>query len=377
MVKTYDVGSMPFLGDYDKFLRGLKLQNPLLELLQIDKDLDDKIYFENIVVQSLIDKYGAGLDITNYPQFRDMNKMFLEMVRGISKIDGGYRMSSSMSINKEQTVIPEVYAIRGRLKDLHEKVRRLIKVKLCVTGPYTLSTLFKRMETDLFEKIGSVLSQIVEDNLFKEKYGETVLLTIDEPVFGFLDDPRLDYGAEGREALIKIWESIFHKAKSRGVETSIHLHNTTNDLFWLIRYLDIIESHVDDPLYHSTNTLELLDKEDKFLKASISITDFDTLIRNYIKSSSKVNDESIINKNIADTWRDISRNRIEPSVFLERLETVKTRLLRIIDKYGQERVPYAGPECGFRSFPTYQSAIKSLKTVADAASIVNDQLGKK
>jgi methionine synthase II (cobalamin-independent) len=40
------------------------------------------------------------------------------------------------------------------------------------------------------------------------------------------------------------------------------------------------------------------------------------------------------------------------------------RLEKVVREFGVERVPYAGPECGLWSFPSYQLAIDSLEKVA-------------
>ncbi len=56
---------------------------------------------------------------------------------------------------------------------------------------------------------------------------------------------------------------------------------------------------------------------------------------------------------------------------LEELEQIKKRLADIIGFFGENRVPYAGPECGLKGFPTYQSAIECLKRVAKAAKSPN------
>jgi len=41
------------------------------------------------------------------------------------------------------------------------------------------------------------------------------------------------------------------------------------------------------------------------------------------------------------------------------------RLRRAVERFG-ERVAYAGPECGLRGFPTYESALECLRRVARA-----------
>ena len=49
---------------------------------------------------------------------------------------------------------------------------------------------------------------------------------------------------------------------------------------------------------------------------------------------------------------------------------MKNRLKKIIETFGTEKVPYAGPECGLKGFPTYNCAIEYLKRVSEAAKSV-------
>jgi methionine synthase II (cobalamin-independent) len=193
---------------------------------------------------------------------------------------------------------------------------------------------------------------------------------VDEPVFGFLDDPMLDQGSEGREELLRAWEQICYTAKSKNVQSCIHLHNTSNQLYWQIKSLDIIESHVNDSLYTAQRTRTLLEKKDKFLKASIATTSLDTLIRNAIQKNG-VTDETSINAQVGETWTAIQKEQRSPMDFLESVEVMTRRLKKIANQFGENRVLWAGPECGFQSFPTYSSAVECLRRTSLAVKNVN------
>jgi len=194
-----------------------------------------------------------------------------------------------------------------------------------------------------------------------------VLFSVEEPVFGFIDDPLLDRGSEGRENLLRAWESIMNKVRAKGVQTCLHLHNTSDELFWETKNLNIIESHVNDAFYQAKRTKERLESTDKSLKASIAVTDFDQLIRsNVIATSKQKLNETSINEKIAETWKNLTKKQIDPIIFVENIGLMKERLVKIVEYFGENRVPYAGPECGLRSFPTYESALESLRRVAKA-----------
>ena len=357
MIKSCDVGSLPLIDDEKRFLEGVTTTQ-----ISTSKSVRS---FEKKVADALLDKFESGIDVPNYPQFRDMNQMFLKMIDGVKKTKGGYVETGLLSLQARKTRIPEVSAIQKASPELYQKIGKPLRLRMCVTGPYTLSSLFLYRDSGIFTRLGDVLSKIVQNSVFSGKYGGVVLVAVDEPTFGLLDDPLIDHGSDGRENLRKAWDSILQKAGSKAVQTCLHLHNTADSLFWEVESLNIIESHVGDSLYHTERTKESLESTDKFLKASICITDFDKLIRNRIAANStqKLN-ESAVNQRIAKTWKDITHKRLDPKTLLEEEKTMQERLNKTVERFGAERVPYAGPECGLRSFPTYESALECLRRVS-------------
>lgn len=364
MTKSCDVGSLPFVGDYKRFLEGAT---------RFDTQYaDDSVgYFEQRVFECFLDKVQVGIDVPNFPQFRDMNEMFLAMIDGVEKVKGGGYMEAKIpSIKVDRSQIPEVTALKRGVREI-EKRGEPFKIKICVTGPYTLSSLFMYRDNKIFTRLGDVIPQIIENNVLSEKHLSVSLVSVDEPAFGLLDDPLIDYGSVGRENLRKAWESIFHKADSKGAQTILHLHNTADELFWEVEALNIVEAHIGDPIYEMEKTKKQLESTDKFLKASICLTDFDKLIRDgVVRASPQKMNETTINQKVADVWKDIFHGRIDSEVFLEKVETLKGRLVKIIDRFGGERVPYAGPECGLKGFPTYECALECLKRVASTVKDV-------
>ena len=366
MIKSCDSGSLPFVGDIEKFLEGATR----FGLYPVD---DSVKFFEKKVMEGFLDKVEAGIDVPNYPQFRDMNEMFLAMMDGVERVKEGYLETKIPSVKADMSHIPEVMVIEKNSQRIYEKSEPF-EVKVCVTGPYTLSSLFLHRDNDIFSRLGNTISQIVENNVFSEKNGKVSLVAVDEPVFGLQDDPLIDFGSEGRENLRKAWESIFRKAKSKNAQTLLHLHNTADELFWEIKSLNIIDSHVDDPIYQMKKTKERLESTDKFLKASISISNFDTLIKKRIITTSRQKmTELAINEKIGEAWTGITRRKTDPEIFLEKLDIMKKRLVEIVSRFGVERVPYAGPECGLKGFPTYECALECLRRVSIAVKSVTNE----
>jgi 5-methyltetrahydropteroyltriglutamate--homocysteine methyltransferase len=357
VIESYDAGSMPFVGDFQKFLEGASNHG------QTDNDSTE--FFEKKVTEGFLDKVQTGIDVPNYPQFRDMNQMFFDVIGGIEKISGGYVETGALNLKEGKSRIPEASAIQNRSREIYEKIGEPFRLRICVTGPYTMSSFFAYKDKGTFTRLGDVLARIVENNVFSNKQGSVRLVSVDEPVFGFVDDPLLDRGSEGRENLLKAWESMTQEIRAKGAQACLHLHNTSDGLFWEAKALDIIESHVSDSFYQTRQTKERLESTDKFLKASIAVTDFDELIRNEITTEQKLSEFSL-NEQVAQTWKNIAKKHTDPTIFLEKAELMKERLAKIVTYFGENRVPYAGPECALKSFPTYESALECLRRVSRA-----------
>jgi methionine synthase II (cobalamin-independent) len=75
-----------------------------------------------------------------------------------------------------------------------------------------------------------------------------------------------------------------------------------------------------------------------------------------------------LNERVADAWTDIKHGRVDPNSFLETVDTMKGRLAKVVDRFGAERVLYAGPECGLKGYPTYETAMECLKRVSTAVN---------
>lgn len=359
MVKTCDVGSIPLVGDFQLYLDGAS---------EYDQRVNEaSLFFEKKAVEGFVDKAKAGIDVPSYPQYRDMTSMFLDIIEGVGKSDGGYIETTPLTLKERKGAIAEVSAIKNCSKQIFEKLGDAFQLRICVTGPYTLSSLFSYKDKNTFTRLGKVLTDIIEANIFNIKEGRVKLVSIDEPAFGFVDEPLLDRGSDGRENLLKAWETMARKIAEKGAEACLHLHNTSDELFWDVKTIRIIESHVNDPFYQAKRTRERLEFSDKFVKASIATTDFDELIRNHIiKESEKKLNEISLNERIADTWKQLNAKQIDPTTFVEDVELMKNRLRKIMTALGENRVAYAGTECGLRSFPTYESAIECLRRVSKA-----------
>ena len=142
MIKSCDVGSLPFIGDVERFLEGA-------ERFESSPTDDSAKYFEKKVVEGFLDKLNAGLDVPNYPQFRDMNRMFLGMIDGVEKAKDGYMETKTPSLEPEEGYIPEVSVIKENSRQIYERIGEPFQTRVCVTGPYSLFTLRLQRQRNL------------------------------------------------------------------------------------------------------------------------------------------------------------------------------------------------------------------------------------
>jgi 5-methyltetrahydropteroyltriglutamate--homocysteine methyltransferase len=353
-----DVGSMPVIGMEAEFLEGAKLSQSLTQYTGYGNGFKHIQFFEDQVIRGLSDKMIAGIDVPTYPQFRDMSTMFLSIIKGVEKTRSGYIATGKLSLDPGR-MIPEAYAVRSNLARVSG-----LKLKLCVTGPHTLSTYFSVRPPELLTELGRVLAEVMANSIFRLDDGETVIVSMDEPTFGLVDDPMLDIGSRGRDCLRSAWENIAHAAKSRGLETMIHLHSTADSLMWEVPSLDILSSHVNDPLYDQP-TRRLLSETGKRLSAGVAVSSFDDILRNLAYTPEE----------IGVIWRRIESSQVDPASYLESHTVIRKRLDRVINLFGEENIPYAGPECGFGGHPTYGCALFYLGKIA-ATIKEREALGK-
>ena len=356
-----DIGSMPATTEPDVIEAGAQRSGTLLPLLNYGVEEYDG--FSDAVVSAYADKVRAGVDVPNYPQFRDMNEMFFKLMLGVEKAGGALYAAGTIKPIQGAS-IPEVDVIRRESAKAREMSGcEKVRLRICVTGPYTLASFFQARTPGLYRELGHALSGILGASLFKTRYAEVAHVCVDEPVLGFMNDPLLDFGSDGREALRAAWDEVCGTASARGVETSMHLHNTSENLFWEVEHLDTVASHVGDPMYTSDSTRQQLEEKDKNIWAAVGVTQFDDLIHMHYHAEGY---EGEMPEKIAETWTGMKKGTIDPYIFLEDQGTMEKRLSKIMEFFGAERVTYASPECGLNSFPSYETAVECLRRASAA-----------
>ena len=361
-----DIGSMPIRTQSELIWRGARKVNSLIPYLGVNDN--EYQLFKEQVTTAYIDKIRMGVAIPNYPQFRDMNEMFFALMEGIKKTEKGLSAVKSIKA-RNRFSIPEAEVIKDEAEGIRSETGLdRVKLRICVTGPYTLASFFQSKTPALYEELGHALSEILKESMFSNKKAKTSHVCIDEPVLGFMNDPLLDYGSKGRESLRKAWDEICRTAVIHGADTSMHLHNTSESLMWEVEHLGTIASHVGDPMYDQESTLQRLKDWDKQLWAAISITQFDNLIHFYFSAQGF---QGNIPQKIGEVWTGIRKGVIDPLIFLEGKNLMRKRLESIITFFGPERIQYGSPECGLNSFPTYRLALECLRRASETVKEYN------
>ncbi|MBE8539097.1 methionine synthase [Geoglobus acetivorans] len=292
----------------------------------VEENLHSREYAE-MVRRAFLMKVNAGVDVPTYPQFRDMNRMFLDLIKNPEYQEDVYL------IEKEFARIREVEAL------MEMEVEGL---RVCITGPFELyyREFGSVIYDDVLEKISISVGRFV-DNL-----DEAVVrcISLDEPSLG--TNPELQPTEDQLE--------IAYENISFGGDVQIHLHSP----LYYTKILGIesinvvgIESAKDE------RAMEFVDREElesagKYVRVGIARSDIDGIVAEYNARTG------------SNAWKD--RDEILKAIdTIESPEVIKERILKA-QKLFDDRLKYIGPDCGLFSFPSQEHAVKLLENINKA-----------
>jgi methionine synthase II (cobalamin-independent) len=354
-VRLTDVGSFPLDADLDRYLKGA-LE---LEMNSGSIESDDTQYFITKHNDTFIRKaraLGPENAVISYAQCRGMISQFLlpEMyhAKGITdfQIDDvigtsdvpkqdSQTLAAAIAIGKvpfssQRSIFPEVFALEHGAKQICEELGvGRISFKACITGPLELSLNLQRLadfprtyDKKLMDFFTDVVKGHVSNVVINSKHLNTEIVTMDEPTIGFeglgdfftdsSSDPNLDH-------LISCWNKIYSIIPSN-IYRGIHLHRSPFEALFKAKW-NLIEAHVG--VYVKPQWLE---DYDKFVRAAVVRTDGPTI------------GEAA---DVKASWQEIFSGNYEQ--YLQTTSEMEQHLDQTIDIYGVERIPFAGPECGF------------------------------
>jgi len=354
-IRLTDVGSFPLDADLDRYLKGA-LE---LEMNPESIETDDTQYFITKHNETFIRKaraLGPENAVTSYAQCRGMISQFLlpEMHHAKGTTDfqiddtiGSSDMSkqdsqilaAAIAIGKapfssDNAIFPEVIALQHGAEQICEvlEVGR-VSFKVCITGPLELSLNLQRLadfprtyDEKLMEFFTEVVKGHVSSAITSSKHLKTEIVTLDEPTIGFegLGDFFTDSSSDSNlDHLISCWNRIYSEIPSN-IYRGIHLHRSPFEALFQTKW-NLIEAHVGVFVKR-----QWLEDYDKFVRAAVVRTDGPT-----------IDDRA----DVKASWKEIYSGNYES--YLQPISEMEKHLSQSIDLYGVERVPFAGPECGF------------------------------
>jgi len=286
-------------------------------------------------------KLKCGLDVPAYPQLRDMNKMFIEILEDEKNCEEPFL------VKRERAEITEMKAVERVAREWRRNTGEVMKVKVCVTGPVELyMNLFGSSNyPDILINIARSVRRFFLSSLSPAYH--VYVVSIDEPSLGL--NPNIMFSEDDILEALDI-------ASAHNIETQIHLHSPL--------YSDVVcNSNVDVIGVESAaepSNLELIDKAsleqtDTYLRVGIARTDVHAMV-------SELNERYSTN-----VWRN--KNLLKKLVEeMETPETIASRLRRAWKMFG-ERIRYVGPDCGLGSWPSQELACELLRNTKSGIEI--------
>ena len=292
--------------------------------------------YEEMVQRAFAMKLRAGVECPNYPQFRDMNEMFLELIKNPSFQEDAFL------IREENAVIRELECL--------ESLDYSGSVRVCITGPFELyyrefgATIYD----DVLENIAESLARFAR-NAVKSKLNVDCI-SLDEPSLG--TNPELQPGAEQL--------SLAFEKFSVDADVQLHLHSPLFYTYILeIESIDVIGIEAaKDPKAMDFVDGEEVESSGKMLRVGIARSDIDGIIAEY-NSKYGVN---------AWSSHDLILKAIEE---IESPEVIERRLRTTMERFG-DVLAYVGPDCGLFSFPSQEAAVRLLENVRKAVDAARD-----
>jgi 5-methyltetrahydropteroyltriglutamate--homocysteine methyltransferase len=319
---------------------------------QAKKNNDPKL---PIILQSAMQqKIDAGVDVPTYPQFRDMNQMFLEIINDESA------QEEPLIVRKDRARIIELSSMEEVGAQYLKKTGKKLTIRLCVTGPIELyikqfgGTAYK----DVLNAFAASIDRFISNSIDNAKQFRIAVISIDEPSIGINPQIMLN-DSDMIEAL-----SIATKTSGLNkIDTEIHLHSPLHyKLICKVPSIGIIGvESAANPSYLDLIDKKDLDDHDKFLRIGVARTDI-------FQMASVLNE-----KHNTNVWKEQALLE-EITTRMETPEIITKRLKKAYSIFGG-RIRYAGPDCGLGSWPSQELASNLLRnTCAGIKEFQKNQL---
>jgi 5-methyltetrahydropteroyltriglutamate--homocysteine methyltransferase len=242
-------------------------------------------------------------------------------------------------INQERAMLPEVHVINGEAKRLYEETGGKVRLRVCMVGPIELY--LKEMgvvvHRDILQMFAEDVKRFAKNSILNSKYVQTVVVSLDEPSFGFQDI------LTERETILGTLEAAFN---FDGATRQIHLHSPSKITDLLnVRNIDVLSiEYAASPKNIDSVSKAMLDQADKQIRVGVSRTDINSIMAElYDKGITKPSAEQMVE---------------DEKIIRKRFETAN-------EKY-RDRMTFTGPDCGLGGWPTQEAAQLLLTRTAKA-----------
>jgi 5-methyltetrahydropteroyltriglutamate--homocysteine methyltransferase len=330
MITFGDIGSYPLPGYITKD-----------EITEAIKTGDKKSF--DIIGDAMRQKIDAGVNVPTYPQFRDMNEQFLEIINDESMTE------EPMLIRRENARITELNAIEDIGKEYKEKTGHVLNVRICVTGPVDLYTkqFGGTSYKDVLDIFAIDVDRFIANSIDNAKNFRVTTVSIDEPSIGI--NPQIMLRDDD---IIDVLERASKTAYSHKLDTEIHLHSPLHyGLICKTKSIGIIGvESAANPSYLNLIDKKDLEEYDKFLRVGIARTDIFGMVA------------ALNERYDTNTWKDPYRLE-EIVTHVETPSIIEKRLDNCYKIFG-DRIKYAGPDCGLGAWPNQGLAFGLLKNTS-------------
>ena len=372
-IRALDVGSFPLDADIPRYIEGARL-------IEMNPNADSEVaaYFiakHNEAFRLKANAMGPDSSVTSFAQCRGMIAQYLEPL--FFTVIGGKSVHSDRLVTKSnaQTVaaeiamgqvsldriparVSEVVALERGAQELSQKLAvDAISYKACITGPLELTLNLQRLagfprgyDEKLMEFFTSLVEKFVRGASVSSEHLRLEVITMDDPSFGleglgdFFTDIESD---EYLNHMISCWNRIYSNVP-KGCFRGLHLHTSPYEHLFAADW-NLLEAHVD--VYVNS---EWLADNDKYIRAAIMRTDGPSFPSDV---------------DLKTEWAEIKKGSFEK--YLQPPSEMNTLLKKNLRLYGQDRVPFAGPECGLGSWDWHNGAEMALSNLETLRSILS------
>ncbi|HEX7628479.1 MAG TPA: methionine synthase [Candidatus Methanoperedens sp.] len=305
---------------------------------QAQKNNDPEL--PDILKAAMQQKIDAGVDVPTYPQFRDMNQMFLEIINDESA------QEEPLIVRKDRARIMELSAMEDVGAQYFNKTGQKLNIRLCVTGPVELylkqfgGTAYK----DVLNAFATSIDRFISNSIDNAKNFRIAVISIDEPSIGI--NPQIMFNDSD---MIEALTLATRTSGSNKIDTEIHLHSPLHyKLICRVPSIGIIGvESAANPSY-----LDLIDKKD--------LEDYDKFLRIGVSRTDIFGMAAVLNEKYnTNVWKEPAKLD-EITAQMETPNIIAKRLQKAFSIFG-DRIKYAGPDCGLGSWPSQELASNLLK----------------